>query len=131
MVQVASSWWKKLIIVTYLNRPLAFESLPLPVGGAYKSWLELSLRTINKHGERQKRRVMTVVFLELINRCLKAKRCGLKNTHNLKVEGYILFNGNVWDFKSRRQHLKQPWENCSEEGRGGARLYRSFATKGR
>lgn len=53
MVQVASSWWKKLIIVTYLNRPLAFESLPLPVGGAYKSWLELSLRTINKHGERQ------------------------------------------------------------------------------
>ena len=30
-----------------------------------------------------------------------------------------------WDFKPRRQHLKWPWEG---EGRGGARLYRSFAT---
>ena len=72
--QVASSWWKKVIIVTYLNRPLAFETLPLPVGGAYKSWLELWLKTVSKHGEREKRRVMTAVFLKLINHCLKAKR---------------------------------------------------------
>ena len=31
--------------------------------------------------------------------------------------------------KPSRQHLKYPCENCSEEGRGGARLYRSFAAK--
>ena len=36
-----------------MNRPLAFETLPLPVGGAYKSWLELWLKTVSKHGERE------------------------------------------------------------------------------
>ena len=54
-----------------------------------------------------------------------------KNIHNLKVENNVLFSGNFRYFKPKRQHLKWPWDNCSKEARGGARLYRSFATKGR
>ena len=34
-------------------------------------------------------------------------------------------------FKPGSQHLKYSWENHSKEARGGARLNRSFATKGR
>lgn len=30
----------------------------------------------------------------------------LKNTHNLKVESYILFGWNFSDFKPRKKHLK-------------------------
>ena len=38
-----------------------------------------------------------------------------KNSHNLEIESYVFFGGDFQDFKPRRQHLKWPWENCSEE----------------
>ena len=40
--------------------------------------------------------------------------------HNLKVENYVLFSELSEDFKTRRQHLKLPRENCSEEAMVGS-----------
>ena len=32
----------------------------------------------------------------------------LKNSHSLKVESYVLFGGNLLDFKPKRSHLSSP-----------------------
>lgn len=46
--------------------------------------------------------------------------------HNLEVESYVLFSGQNWGQKPRKQHLKYSWLNCSKEvwllgcGGGGA-----------
>ena len=42
-----------------------------------------------------------------------------KNTCSLKVGRYALFSRNFQDCKPRRQHLKWPWENCSEKKGAG------------
>ena len=51
--------------------------------------------------------------------------------HNLKVECYVFFGGLTEDFKPGRQRLKLTLRKLLQGGEGGARIYRSFATKGR
>ena len=57
--------------------------------------------------------------------------CQLKN-YSQPRSGELCFI--QWEFlgpQAWRQHLTGPRENCPEEAKGGARLYRSFETKGR
>ena len=56
---------------------------------------------------------------------------GLENSIDCIVHGVAKSWTHLSDFHFRpgRQHLKCPWENCSKEVRGGARLYRGFETK--
>lgn len=50
--------------------------------------------------------------------------CQLKKMQNLKVEHYILFGGISEDLSS-----SDSAEGLLPKGKGGARMYRSFATK--
>ena len=54
----------------------------------------------------------------------------LKNIHNLQVESYVLSSVNFEDFKSWDSTSSHPERTALEEAWGGARLCRSFATKG-
>ena len=49
--------------------------------------------------------------------------------HNLEAEGYVLFNGLSEVFKPGRQDSQITLRDCSEEARGGARIYSSFCNK--
>ena len=66
----------------------------------------------------------TADFLSHLHDCASFLTCiNLKTSHNLKIESYVLFGGNFWDLKPRRQHLEWPWENCSKKVGAGVRLY--------
>ena len=68
-----------------------------------------------------------MMYLGMKNACYI---CEVKKLHNLKVENYFLFGGFSEDL-SQEDSLSDRFGGLLQRGKGGARIYTSFATKTR
>ena len=56
--------------------------------------------------------------------------CELKKMHNVEVENYVFFGG-IFEDLSPEDILSDRSEELLQGGKGGARIYKSFARKTR
>ena len=65
-----------------------------------------------------------------LSQLLLTCHCQLKKKkHNLKVENYVLFDGQNWELKPTGCSLSDSSEGLLQRGKGGARIFRSFCNK--